>query len=288
MSDIEHNKTLGIRLMTDVWSKGDTNATKEILSNDFLFLLGVPPYEVRGIPDFEALVQRNRTAFQNLTYEPDIDMIVAEGNMLVVPWRMHAKHVGMWAGYTASNKEVSIRGMTHMIVRDGKLAEARVQNEALSLVRQVGGVAPPGKPEYKVTEANKEVVRRYIDELLIHGHFALAAELTNPGFYIERSAVPETIAGPEGLQKQMDLLKIAFPDLQLEIADLFAEGDRVAVRFVAPGTHLGDFAGVKATGRHVVWKGIVVYEVKDAKVSRAWACWDDVGLLQAIQTSEAV
>jgi steroid delta-isomerase-like uncharacterized protein len=287
MSDLAANKALTVRFMDDVWSKGDMNATKEILSPDFVFLLGVPPYEVHGIPDFEALVNRNRAAFQGLTYEADVSMIVAEGDMVVTPWRMYAKHVGMWAGFTPSNKDVSIHGMTHMIIRDGKIAEARVQNEALSLVRQVGGVAPPGKPEYKVTEANKEAVRRYIDALLVHGNFALAAEVTNPGFYIERSAVPENIAGPEGLHKQMDMLKAAFPDLELQIADLFAEGDKVAVRFVAPGTHTGDFAGVRATGRHVTWKGIVVYEVKDDKVSRAWACWDDVGLLQAIQTSEA-
>jgi predicted ester cyclase len=35
----------------------------------------------------------------------------------------------------------------------------------------------------------------------------------------------------------------AFPDLIYRIEDLIAEGDRVVVRYVARGTHTGDFFG---------------------------------------------
>jgi hypothetical protein len=68
----------------------------------------------------------------------------------------------------------------------------------------------------------------------------------------------------------------------LRIADLFAAGDKVAARFEAPGTHKGEFAGVPATGKKVMWKGIVIYHVANNRVTHAWACWDDVGLIQAI------
>jgi steroid delta-isomerase-like uncharacterized protein len=132
-------------------------------------------------------------------------------------------------------------------------------------------------------EENKAIVTRYIEELLMKGNFALAPELTGPNFFIERSAMPEAIAGPEGLHKQMSMLMVAFPDLKLQIADLFGEGNKVVARFIAPGTHLGEFAGIAPTGRSVTWKGIVIYEVEDGKVAHAWACWDDIGLVQSIQ-----
>jgi len=118
--------------------------------------------------------------------------------------------------------------------------------------------------------------------LLMKGNFAIADQLVAPGFSIDRSAVPEAIAGPEGLHKQMDMLKEAFPDLELRIADLFGAEDKVVARFEAPGTHRGEFAGIAPTGRQVTWKGIVIYQVASNRVTHAWACWDDVGLIQAI------
>ena len=280
---IEQNKLNVWRFLEDIWSQGNLALSNEILAPDFVFLLGVPPYKVEGPEAFNQLVVRNRTAFQNLTYVPDREGTVAEGDMVAAPWSMHAKHVGTWAGITASNKDVAIDGITHFRFVDGKIAAARVQNEALSLVRQCGGVAPAGEgTEYKLVQANIAHVRRYIEELLMTGTFAIASELVAPGFSIDRSAMPDAIAGPEGLHKQMDMLKLAFPDLELRIADLFGNDDKVVARFEAPGTHTGEFAGIAPTGRKVMWKGIVIYHVKDNKVTHAWACWDDVGLVQAI------
>jgi steroid delta-isomerase-like uncharacterized protein len=132
-------------------------------------------------------------------------------------------------------------------------------------------------------EENKALVLRYIDELLVRGRFDHAQELVGPSFTIDRSAVPETISGPEGLHRQMDMLKEAFPDLEFTIADVFGDGDKVAVRFVVPGTHKNSFAGIPATGRRVTWKGIAIYRVADSRVQEAWACWDDVGLLQSLK-----
>ena len=132
-------------------------------------------------------------------------------------------------------------------------------------------------------EENKALVRRYIEAFLMKGDFSDAPNLVGPNFKIDRSAVPDAITGPEGLHKQMDMLKEAFPDLELSIADLFGEGDKVAARFVAPGTHNGTFAGIPATGRRVTWKGIGIYRVADNRVQEAWACWDDVGLVQALK-----
>ena len=42
-------------------------------------------------------------------------------------------------------------------------------------------------------EANKTIVRGYVDAILVKRDFSKFNEFTAPGFYIDRSAVPEAI-----------------------------------------------------------------------------------------------
>ena len=46
-------------------------------------------------------------------------------------------------------------------------------------------------------------------------------------------------------------MKRAFPDVRAGIEDVFAAGDRVAVRLTFGGTHTGEFRGIPAIGRAV-------------------------------------
>lgn len=136
------------RFLTDIWSRGDLEAADALLAPDFVFLLSVPPFRFEGPELFKQLVARNRHAFEGLTYTPDDEHTVAEGDQVVVPWTMRARHVGEWAGYPASHKDVSIRGMTHYRFEGDKIAAAQVQNDALGLVRQIGGLPPVARLPY--------------------------------------------------------------------------------------------------------------------------------------------
>ena len=132
-------------------------------------------------------------------------------------------------------------------------------------------------------EQNKEIVKGYVQAILVERDFSKFAHFTAPGFYIDRSAVPEAIKGEQGLHTQMDMLYSAFPDLKLSIIDIVAEGDKVVVRFHAPGTHTGVFAGIQPTGKVAYWKGLVMYHVVDDKITEAWATWDDWGLIEQLK-----
>ena len=132
-------------------------------------------------------------------------------------------------------------------------------------------------------EQNKEIVRAYAQAILVERDFSKFTQFTAPGFYIDRSAVPEAIKGENALHNQMDMLYAAFPDLDLKIVDIVAEGDKVVVRFHAPGTHTGTFAGIPATGKRATWKGLVMYHVVGDKITEAWANWDDWGLIEQLQ-----
>jgi steroid delta-isomerase-like uncharacterized protein len=69
----------------------------------------------------------------------------------------------------------------------------------------------------------------------------------------------------------------AFPDLVYSMEDLIAEGDRVVVRYVARGTHRGDFFGLPPTGRAVTYRGTYTYRVADGLIQEDWEHWDGKG-----------
>lgn len=75
---------------------------------------------------------------------------------------------------------------------------------------------------------------------------------------------PMDRAGHEGMGKGFFA---AFPDMQQDIEETVADGERVAMRFRAHGTHLGEFMGHPATGRPVDIVGTAIVHVKDGKVA---------------------
>ena len=274
-SKAESHRVMAGQFLADVWTKGDEAVARRILHPDFKFILAFT--SLNGIEDFLALVKRNRTIFENLTYVPT-DIVADEGGAAAY-WQMSTtKNIGAWRGVPASGKPVAIQGISWYKFKDGKIVELRVQNDVFSMLQQLGFVSSP-----EVVEKNKQIVREYAAAILGKRDFSQFSKFAEPTFKIDRSAVPEAIAGAAGLNAQMDMLYKAFPDLNIQIADMVANNDKVLVRFEAPGTHTGDFIGIAPTGKKVVWKGLVLYQLKDFKLVHAWANWDDTGLINQLK-----
>ena len=63
-----------------------------------------------------------------------------------------------------------------------------------------------------------------------------------------------------------------FPDLHADVADIVAEGDRVAIRVVVTGTHNGPFFGHAPSGRPVSIEQFHFVQVNpDGQGVRHWA-----------------
>jgi len=68
--------------------------------------------------------------------------------------------------------------------------------------------------------------------------------------------------GREILKQYFAGLRSAFPDLQLPISAIVAEGDRVAVLNAVRGTHKGEFIGLKATGGRIDAMAFQLYRIQ--------------------------
>lgn len=74
----------------------------------------------------------------------------------------------------------------------------------------------------------------------------------------------------------------AFPDGTYHIEDLFAEGDRVAVRLTFTGTHDQPFFGVEPTGREITVTELAVYRMTEGEVAEMWLEADLWGMFQQV------
>ena len=73
-----------------------------------------------------------------------------------------------------------------------------------------------------------------------------------------------------------------FPDVQVTIEDLLAEGNEVVERTTARATHKGEFNGVPATGNKVRWSEIHIYRIEGGKVAELWSEIDFLGIMLQI------
>jgi len=128
------------------------------------------------------------------------------------------------------------------------------------------------------TEDNKELVRRYI-ATWNSGNLEGMAE------FWSAEMVHHTRMGSHGFDKVFSIVSdfmTAFPDLQFEIDDLVADGDRVASRMTARATHTGEYLGVPPTGRKVSCSVFGFARVADGKLVEHWGVTDELHMMQQV------
>ena len=74
----------------------------------------------------------------------------------------------------------------------------------------------------------------------------------------------------------------AFPDLELHIGNVAAEGDLVAAHWSATGTHLGALGDMAATGKKIDITGNHMFRVADGKLAEEWETFDEMAMMQQI------
>ena len=130
-------------------------------------------------------------------------------------------------------------------------------------------------------EENKITVCRFYDEVFNKGNLDVVDDIFSPDYVI--GGLPSGKSpSREGIKQTALMYRNAFPDLHFTIHDTIAEEDKVAVRFVATGTHKGLFSGIEPTNNQVEIKCISMYRFKDGKIVEGWARRDDLGTFQQL------
>jgi steroid delta-isomerase-like uncharacterized protein len=91
------------------------------------------------------------------------------------------------------------------------------------------------------------------------------------------------IVGPEEFKKFYRSMVTAFPDLHIHLDELVAEGDRVAVRWTATMTHLGDGLGFAPTRKKLSLGGASFLGCRGGKIVEGLNYMDFTDLLAQLK-----
>ncbi len=116
-----------------------------------------------------------------------------------------------------------------------------------------------------MSEENKAIVRRIVQEIWNGGNLDLADELITPD-YVDNVAGSGSPVGPEGFKDAVSGVRDAFPDFTITINDMISEGDKVALVWTFIGTHKGELMGIAPTEKLIEFDGIYLYRFKDGNL----------------------
>ena len=93
---------------------------------------------------------------------------------------------------------------------------------------------------------------------------------------------PGPIRGREGVRQNLETIFRAFPDLRIDVEEVFASGDSVVARLRMTGTHKGSFAGIAPTNKSIVLEACNVGEIRNGKAIRGRLYADNATLFQQL------
>jgi steroid delta-isomerase-like uncharacterized protein len=133
------------------------------------------------------------------------------------------------------------------------------------------------------SDGHIQLIHRYC-AAFAQGNVGALEELIHPEV-VDHSAYEGQPVGIEGYRHFFRLWKRAIPDLKLELELTLSEGDLIAYRWHATGTHLGPYLDHPPSGNAVRFSAISINRVRDGLIVEEWVEIDQLGLLQQIDPS---
>ncbi len=131
---------------------------------------------------------------------------------------------------------------------------------------------------------NKTLVQRWFDEVWNKGRAEAIDEMFAPDGIAHGLAEDPShpITGPRDFKPFHDKFRGAFPDMEILVEDMIAEGDKVAARCLVRGKHAGDHLGIAASNSAVDFSGIAILRIRDGKIVEAWNNFDFMSMNRQI------
>jgi predicted ester cyclase len=122
-------------------------------------------------------------------------------------------------------------------------------------------------------DKSKAVVRRYLEEIVNQGNFEIANDIFAPN-YVNHSAGAGIGQGLAEFLRSIANVRAAFPDWQVTVEEMVAEGDLVVDRIRISATHTGSVNGIAASGQRIDTLAMHMWRVVDGKLAELWYSTD--------------
>lgn len=136
-------------------------------------------------------------------------------------------------------------------------------------------VAPPTSPSAEPSaqlSSNKELVRRYLGDVLSAGRLDVLDQLLSPDFEDSTPGAPQE-RGPGVIRAAQQRAREIFPEVEYKVDDLIAEGDKVVARYTVRATSRTTGS---SPGRPIEVTGVTIFRIADGKIRETWIVNDQI------------
>jgi len=119
-------------------------------------------------------------------------------------------------------------------------------------------------------QENKELIQRVSEEVFSKGNLDAIDRDFAPN-WVMHDAPSNAGGNRQGLKEVLGVIRVGFPDARASIDLILAEGDLVAYRSTAEGTHTREYFGVAPTGKHVTFHQLNIDRIRDGKIVESWS-----------------
>jgi len=129
-----------------------------------------------------------------------------------------------------------------------------------------------------MSEDNKAKMRKFYEEVVQNGNFAMLDELAAPDF-VDHNPGPGQAPGAEGIKQFFTAMRAAVTDLRVSVEQMISDDDKVAAHVSMSGTHTGELVGIPPSGKQVVMRISDLVRFENGKAAERWGVEDMSGFV---------
>ena len=285
------NERIARRVFDEILSQGKCDRAAGLYAPDFV---NHGRSRDVGLEEDQAAARGWKEVAPDMVLTPEL--VVSEGDRVAVLWRGRGTNTGSGNGIPATGKKINGRGITIWRIDRGRVKEEWSEFSILAMLRQLG-LAPGGEPlptdggpaarayprakrgvAARQQERNRRVVTRAFEEILGQGKLDLFTSIYATDF------VNHGPTGDSGLKEQSDAaraLRALVPDLRVTVTQSIAEGDLVAVVWIAEAASSGVASEVPATEKGFRARGMSILRAgDDGRITEEWSVFDEAQVLE--------
>lgn len=129
----------------------------------------------------------------------------------------------------------------------------------------ITGCNCPDKKHDQIRNRNIEIIELYVEEVWNKWNLDLVDSIIGDDFVDPASTTGEK--GPEAFKEIITNYQTKYPDMEVTIDELVADGHKVAWKWTATGTHA-------STNQRTIFSGIIIDRFEDGKIVQRLAAYD--------------
>ncbi|MBS1681039.1 MAG: ester cyclase [Bacteroidetes bacterium] len=134
------------------------------------------------------------------------------------------------------------------------------------------------------TTENKKIVLRFLNEFIQQGNIDVTKQIVGDSF--KNHTAPDNFPNDiTGLIKFAQIMHEGFSNFEIEITEMIAENNSVAVRRNLHALHSKNILGHKATGKEITIQGLEIFHLNGGKITDYWSR-NDKNIMQALEEIE--